>query len=147
MSIVYRIDHERGVAFVVWDGVVTADEWLAHVRRLLTDADWPPGGRMHLTDLRTATVDASIDEAVLKQAADLFGTNPEIENLRVAVVAGDAFVKAGMFERFVRRYRPFVFVFNTLNPACGWLGLDVADAQHALESLRTQARGTPESAG
>src|SRR6188474_3654637 len=122
MSIVYRINQERGVAFVVWDGLVTADEWLAHVRRLLADADWPPDRRLHLSDLRTATPDASIDEVVLKQAADLFG--PQVANLRAAIVAGDAFEKAGIFERLITRYRPFVFVFNTLNPACGWLGVD-----------------------
>ena len=144
MSIAYRINQERGVAFVVWDGLVTADEWLAHVRRLLADADWPPDGRLHLSDLRTATPDASIDEVVLKQAADLFG--PQVANLRAAIVAGDAFEKAGIFERLITRYRPFVFVFNTLNPACGWLGIDVADAQRTLESLRAQARGTNESA-
>jgi hypothetical protein len=144
MSIVYRINQERGVAFVVWDGLVTADEWLAHVRRLLADADWPPDRRLHLSDLRTATPDASIDEVVLKQAADLFG--PQVANLRAAIVAGDAFEKAGIFERLITRYRPFVFVFNTLNPACGWLGVDVADAQRILESLRAKARGTRESA-
>jgi hypothetical protein len=119
MSIVYRIDQERGIVFVVWDGVVIADEWLAHIRRLLADATWPPDGRMHLSDLRTATPDASIDEAVMKEAADLFGTHPKLPNLRVAIVAGDAFVKAGMFERLVTRHRPFVFVFNTLNPPAG----------------------------
>lgn len=145
MSIVYRINQERGVAFVVWDGLVTADEWLAHVRRLLADADWPPDRRLHLSDLRTATPDASIDEMVLKQAADLFGTHPQVGHLRAAIVAGDAFEKAGIFERLITRYRPFVFVFNTLHPACGWLGIDVADAQRTLESLRARARGTNES--
>jgi len=146
MSIVYRVDRERGTAFVVWDGVVTAAQWLAHIRLLLADADWPPDGRRHLSDLRTATPDASIDEAVLKQAADLFGTHPKIANLRAAIVAGDAFVKAGIFERLITRHRPFVFVFNTLNPACDWLGIDVADAQRALESLRIQSRRPDKSA-
>ena len=147
MSIVYRIDQEGGIAFVVWDGVVTADEWLAHARKLLADAAWPPDGRMHLSDLRTATPDVSIDEGVLKRVADLFGTHPKIANLRVAIVAGGAFVKAGIFERFITRHRPFVFVFNTLNPACGWLGIDVADAQHTLASLRARARGRRAPAG
>ena len=42
MSIVYRIDKEKGCTLVLWDGVVTADEFLAHVRRLSSNADWPP---------------------------------------------------------------------------------------------------------
>jgi hypothetical protein len=31
MSIVYRIDKEKGLTVVLWEGVVTADEFLAHV--------------------------------------------------------------------------------------------------------------------
>ena len=147
MSIVYRVDQERGITFVVWDGVVTGNDFLDHVRRMLADPAWPTTGRMHLSDLRTATVDDSIDESVLKQAADLFGAHPKIANLRAAIVAGDAFVKAGIFERLITRYQPFVFVFNTLHPACGWLGIEVADAQRTLESLRTEARGSRKSPG
>ena len=42
MSIVYRVDENLGVTFVVWDGTVTADQFLAHVRRLIADVNWPP---------------------------------------------------------------------------------------------------------
>ena len=42
MGIVYRIDQDCGVAVVLWDGRVTADEFLAHTRRLLADTEWPP---------------------------------------------------------------------------------------------------------
>ena len=42
MGIVYRIDQERGLVVVLWDGRVTADEFFAHARRLLADAEWLP---------------------------------------------------------------------------------------------------------
>ena len=147
MSIVYRIDQERGLAVVLWDGRVTADEFLAHARRLLADAEWPPPEGRHLTDLRSAIVDASIDDAVLKEAADLFGTHPKIAGLRVAIVAVDAFVQAavdafvetGVFERLIPRHRPLMFVFDSLNPACEWLGVDANDVGRSLQSLKTQS--------
>ena len=140
MSIVYRIEADPGITYVVWDGTVTADEWLAHVQRLLSDPNFPPAGHLHLTDLRTAIVDASIDEAVLKRAADLFGQHPNIANLRAAIVAGGEFLKAGVFERLSLRYPMYVFAFNTLRPACEWLGIDADQAERVLRPLRDQSR-------
>ena len=141
MSIVYQIEKEPGITYVVWDGVVTADQFLAHVQRLLADPDWPPAGRLHLTDLRTASIDASVDEAVLKKVADLYGQYPETANLRAAIVAGAAFLRAGEFEKMTWRYPMFVFVFNTLNPACDWLGIDPDQAEGILRPLRGRSRG------
>jgi hypothetical protein len=140
MSIAYHIDHERGLALVLWNGVVTAAEFLAHARWLVADPAWPPSGGRHLTDLRSATLHPSIDDGVLREAADIFGAHPRIAGLRHAIVAGDAFVKADAFERLIRRYGLFAFVFNSLNPACAWLGIDATDAGRILQSLRTQAR-------
>jgi hypothetical protein len=135
VSISYRIDLERGLTAAVWDGQVTADDFLNHARRIIADPAWP-AGEHHLTDLRTATLDSSIDDAVLKRVADLYGKHPKIPNLRVAVVAGDEFEKAGLFERYIARYRPFLFVFNSLNPACAWLGLDAREITKILDEIR-----------
>jgi hypothetical protein len=135
VSISYRLDKQRGVTCAVWDGLVTADIFLAHARRLLADPDWPPGGR-HLSDLRTAQLDESLDDVALKTVADLYGTHPKIGTMRVAVVAGEFFEKAGVFERYIARHRPFLFVFNSLNPACSWLGLDANEIDPILDELR-----------
>ena len=100
MSIVYRIDKEKGYTLVVWEGVVTADEFLAHIRRLSSDTDWPPPRRLHLSDLHTASLDASMDEAILQAAAHLYGQHPDkIASMKVAIVATSAFWKAVEFER------------------------------------------------
>ena len=140
MSIVYLIDPDPGVTYVVWDGTITADQWMTHVRRLLSDPDWPPAARLHLSDLRTATIDASIDDGVLKKAVELFGQHPNIANLRVAIVAGGELHRAGIFERLSMRYPMFVFSFNTLRPACEWLGIDADQAERILRPLRNQSR-------
>jgi len=135
---VYRVEEERGVAFVLWDGVVTADEWLTHVRRLVVDPQWPPA--LHLSDLRSAQIAPSIDEAVMREAVDLFGRHDKFAGLRAAIVAGDAFQKARIFEDMVAHHWGLVFTFNSLGPACGWLGIDHEYAEQALESLRAQLR-------
>jgi hypothetical protein len=141
MSIVYRIEEERGVALVLWGGVVTADEWLTHVRRLVADPKWPPA--LHISDLRSAHLDPSIDEAAIQEGADLFGRHEKFAGLRAAIVAGDAFQKARVFEDMVAHHWGLVFTFNSLDPACRWLGIDPENAEQALESLRAQLRGTP----
>ena len=124
MSIVYRIDKEKGYTLVVWEGVVTADEFLAHIRRLSSDTDWPPPRRLHLSDLHTASLDASMDEAILQAAAHLYGQHlDKIASMKVAIVANSAFWKAVEFERIISQYGAFAIVFNALPTACTWLNL------------------------
>ena len=141
MSIIYRIDKEQGITFALWHGLVTADEFLAHARKLLSDADWPPHKALHLSDIQTASIDASIDEATLETVANLYGQHPKIAKLTAAVVAGESFEKAVVFQNFIMRYRPSVIVFNTLNTACLWLGIYVDETERTLQSMRAEFRG------
>jgi hypothetical protein len=91
---VYHIDKEKGLTLVLWEGVVTADEFLAHVRRLCADADWPPPQRLHLSHLRFTSLDASMDDATIEQAAHLYGNHlPTSGTMKVAIVASEAFTK------------------------------------------------------
>jgi hypothetical protein len=144
MSIVYRIDKEKGYTLVLWEGVVTADEFLTHVRRLSSDADWPPSGRLHFSDLRTASLDASMDEAILQAAADLYSQHPDkIASMKVAIVANNAFWKAVEFERIISQYGAFAIVFNALQTACTWLRLDASEVESLLQQMLAQARGRP----
>jgi hypothetical protein len=140
MSIVYRNDQELGVTFALWDGTVTADEFLAHAHRLSSDAGWPTHKGLHLSDLRTAVVDASIDEDILGKAAALYGSHPRIAIVRLAIVAGEAFEKAALFDRLFLRYQPSAIVFNSLDIACAWLGIEVDRAERTLQQLLEQSR-------
>ncbi len=142
MSIVYSIEKEKGITLVLWDGMVTAVEFLAHVHRLTSDANWPSLTRLHLSDLRNTSTDPSIDRATLEEAADLFGKDKKnIANMKVAIVTQDEFNKAVAFERYVFRYIPSVIVFNDLHTACLWLGINAEEAEGTLLQLRNQARG------
>lgn len=142
MGMAYRIDKEIGATLVVWSGVVTADEFLAHVRRLSADPDWPPPGRLHLADLRMASLDASLDESTIEKAANLYAQHRQkIENMKVAVVAGEAFKQAVVFERVLERHGATVIVFNFLDTARKWLNIGEEDVERTLEQLRAQSRG------
>jgi hypothetical protein len=142
MSIMYSIDKEKGITFVLWGGMVTAVEFLAHVRRLTSDANWPPLKRLHLTDMRNISADSSIDRATLEEAAELFGKQTKkIANMKAAIMAQNEFDKAATFERYVFRYIPSVIVFNDLHTACLWLGINPEEAEGTLLQLRNQALG------
>lgn len=143
MSIVYRIEEERGIAFVLWDGMVTGDEWLRHVRRLIVDPKWPPAQALHLSDLRSARIDGSINTTALQEAAALFGSNERIAGLKAAIVAGDAYVQARIFEDLIAQHRGSVIAFNSLGPACAWLGVETGHAEQALEELRRSTHHSP----
>jgi hypothetical protein len=51
----------------------------------------------------------------------------------LSIVAGDVYERAGRFERMIKRYRTFTFVFNSLNPACEWLGGNAKYVERILE--------------
>ncbi len=145
MGIAYRIDKEKGITYVLWNNLVSAEEYLAHVRRLTSDPDWPPGRRLQLIDLRYASTDLSIDQKILELAADLYGSQREkIARLKAAIVADREFDKAKAFERSIQRYPASVIVFfDDMHTACTWLGINAKDAEGALQQMRSNQHPKP----
>jgi hypothetical protein len=140
MSIVYEIDKRKGITYVVWDGRIGADEYLAHVERLLSDPDWPPSRRLHLSDLRSVLLDPALDESVLQKAANLFSRHPYISTVKTAIVAHQAFEKAVTYEHLSSKFEPSMIVFHDLRTACTWLGIDADGARQVLDALRISTR-------
>ena len=140
MTIIYQIDKQVGVTYVVWDGVVVAEQYIAHVKRLLADPDWPPDRGLHLSDLRSTSLDPTIDKAVLEKTVSMFAEHPKISTVKTAIVAHAAFQRALMYERLISPIEPSVIVFHNLDAACMWLGTDSESAARTLKSLRARAR-------
>ena len=141
MSIIYRIDREKGITLSIWDGAVTEDEVLDHLRRLVADPDWPTIKRLHLTDLRTTTAYLNIDETIIKKMVALLGKSPgKLAKLKMAMVANEAFAISTTFQRLMSIYPLSMIAFNSLDTACTWLGMNTADTERALEQLRARAR-------
>jgi hypothetical protein len=145
MTILYHIDKQAGVTYVVWDGVVAAESYIAHVKKLLADPDWPPARGLHLSDLRSTSLDSSIEKAVLAKAVGMFSEHPKIATVKTAIVAHEAFHQALLYERLISPIEPSVIVFHNLDTACMWLGTDSEAAARELNSLRSRAReeGSP----
>ena len=141
MGILYRIDKEQGIAFTVWDGAITPDEQMAHLQRMAADPDWPAKNRMLLVDLRTTTAYKNFDDTTLKRVvAYLSERRANIANMKIAIVAHEAYEMSNLFQRLVKIYPLTMIVFNDLHTACTWLGVDAGKAEHTLQQLRSQLR-------
>ena len=137
MGIAY--DFHDDLALEVWEGTVTLDEWLDLVCKQATDPEWPARRGMGLTDLRYGVPDLAIGEAEIRRVAALYGIHREkIVRTRVALVAGEAFRKSRLFGHFMANYGLTVIVFDDLDMACKWLGVDAGKVQHAIEGLRAR---------
>lgn len=134
MPIKYFINKDLGLTLVRWYGLVTAEEFLAHTHKLTSDSDWPPFKSLHLADLRTVTLHESVDDNILLQIAEIYRVHPKVRNFKVAVVAGEAFDRATVFQRLVQTYMS-VIVFYNFSTACLWLGIDEERTDHTLASL------------
>ena len=141
MGIAYRIDQERGIIYVVYDRLVTDDDFVAHTNRLMVDPAWPPRLRLHLTDISTQTDPHRMTKSVIRRMAEMWGTQAEqMRGMRIAVVANEAFDNALAFEQSISRYGPNLIVFNLLPTACAWLGIDVDVAEQTLQAIRAEMR-------
>ena len=140
MSIVYRIDREKGILFIVWDGVIKAGEPQKNALGVISDAGFPPARNLILADLRTAIIDPSIDAEVLEEIAAIYGSHKQAAKLRAALIASEAYNKSILFQQFISQYGTSLIVFNNPDTACTWLGIDEEICERTLKELHAQAR-------
>lgn len=145
MSIVYRIDHEIGITYVVWDGMVTDEEFLAHTQRMLTDPEWPPAGKRHFIDATTVHSFDVVSALALKQAAAKWNILSKTAGIRIVLVAKDGFEESRVFQTMVPLFTPTIMVFHTIPTACVWIGIDPGATERVLEVLRAEERGLNEA--
>ena len=141
MSIVYRIDKKIGITYVVWDGMVTDEEYHAHTQRMLADPEWPPAGKRQFIDLTTVHSSNVISVRALQEGIRQWNTLPEkIAGMRMVLVARDDFVDSPIFETMVPAFDPNILVFHTVPTACVWIGIDPATTERVLDDLRAELR-------
>ena len=129
MAIEYQLDMSRGLTLVVWDGDVTFDESTNYLIRLAADSDYPPGP-LHLTDLTTAADVAPPETDLLTEL--VAGSDP----FRMAIVAPDTSAAARHFEEAAEAVGTTVAVFDDLQAAGAWLGIDHEAAGATLDAIR-----------
>jgi hypothetical protein len=137
MGIAYRCDETMGLCVSVWAGRVTTDDRKQHIAELAADPEWGARGLL-LTDLRgiSATYRPSAKE-VLDAAAEFAAKlAAKVRNAKWAMVAGETFVLAQRFGTYLEEEVPRLIVFNDLDTACTWLGVDPAAARVVIDELR-----------
>lgn len=140
MGILHLADRKQGVTFIVWDGVVTWDHWLKHMHALKADPNWYHTTRF-IADLQTVSDTSSISEQQVDQAMEIFGGNPPIvAGKRGALVAQEEFHRANKVGDLIARFGALSVTFNSLDTACIFLGLNLAETRRTLEQLRAEIR-------
>ena len=139
MGLRYVIRPNMSLVQILWQGKITLPEWIVHLQSFLKD----PGQvsvRKQISDLRFATLEGSFGEpgfssvlALLEQHRDLFAGR------MVAVVTSNEFDRARMFEQVSKSLGANIIVFNDLEPACLWLGVDRKLVDTAFRLLKTGA--------
>ena len=134
----YAVLNEGSVVVEFWTGQVTHDELLAHERRHLSDPSIKVGASV-LIDAERAQFGTTVEE--VKEVADLYGQ--VIGRLKVGrmalLVNKETYERALVFLKEVEGYGVKVIVFNSLDIACTWLGLDVNVARNQLQILKAQS--------
>jgi hypothetical protein len=140
--------HEaRGISYEVWEGVVTGDEWVQHVRRQVADRNWPAGDKS-LTDLQLVSENTSIGKAEIKQVSAIYRTKSDkLAVGKSAIVAGKSFQKTPLYGLFASRHGLKVIIFSDIGTACKWLGIDPKEAEQMVKLLRARMRGETSGRG
>jgi hypothetical protein len=139
MPIAYRIDKSLALMTIVWDGPITAADWREHLRETFADPNWA-GVLRNLTDLRSADLSAITDDDRVEVVAMYEPYAEHVRGKKSAVIAGDNFDRSREFESHDEPAGLRVIVFNDLFNACTWLGIDISEANEALDELRREAR-------
>jgi hypothetical protein len=139
MGILHSCDTQAGVIYAVWNGTVTWHDWQEHASALMSEPYWKQSSRF-LVDLRSVTNTSSIDAGDIQTARQLFSQNTTAGK-RGAVIAANEFRNAQEFRTLIEASGISMVVFNGLDTACIFLGLDFTITSRELERLRNQLRG------
>jgi hypothetical protein len=135
MPVEYVVLNQGALVLELWTGTISHDELLAHERRHLSDSSIARGASV-LVDATSASFETT-PEAV-HEVTDLYRRSGE--KLRVGksaiLVNESAYDRARLYERQAADLGVRVILFNSLDVACTWLGIDVTMAWTELKKLR-----------
>jgi hypothetical protein len=135
MPVEYVVLNQGALVVELWMGTISHEEVLAHERRHLSDSSIAHGASV-LVDANNASFETT-PEAV-HEVIDLYRRSGE--KLRVGksalLVNRQAYDRARLYERQATDLGVRVILFNSLNVACTWLGVDVTTVHKELKKLR-----------
>lgn len=143
MGIDYICKPNLKLTIAVWDGIVTWDYWRGHLHRMFSDPAYAPM-QLQITDLRFSSISPTIADAEIQAMRELLADQRERVSLKkVAIVAGDEWRKLKLAEFALQTISVNSIVFNDLNTACLWLGVNVVEVGQDIKQLRIGLRQNP----
>ena len=139
MGIAHRHLDDVDLLVTVWDGQVSAAEWLELARRHVSEPGFAAGTR-RLTDATTADISALTPADVEAVSAIYHEHEFEMQDVRLAIVARAGFEIAQRAEHDYAELGARTIVFVDLHAACDWLGVDAGVVAPAIAALREQLR-------
>ena len=144
MSIISRVDKEKGITLAMWDGAVTEEKMLANLRKLVADPDWPAKRRLYLSDLRTISVYITIDVTSIKKVLAFLRKFPnKMANVKMAIVTNEVCQISNFFQRLMSKYPLTGTAFNSLDPPCTWLNINAEESERACSNCEPRPVGAP----
>lgn len=134
----YTVLNDGSVVVEFWTGQVRQEELLAHERLHLSDPLIKAGATV-LVDAERAHFGTTVEE--IKEVSDLYGrVTGNLKVSRMALLVNEeTYERALVFLKQAEGYGVRGIVFNSLDIACIWLGLDVNVARTHLQALRAQS--------
>jgi len=134
----YAVLNNGSVVVEFWTGQVSQEELLAHERLHLSDPLIKAGATV-LVDAERAHFGTTVEE--IKEVSDLYGrVTGNLKVSRMALLVNkETYERALVFLKQVEGYGVRVIVFNSLDIACIWLGLDVNVVRTQLQVLRAES--------
>ena len=140
MPVKYVVLNQGSLVLELWTGVISHDEVLTHERQHLSDASIARGASV-LVDATGASFETTTE--AVHEVTDLYRRS--IEKLRVGkaalLVNESTCDRARVYEKQSTDLGMRVILFNSLDVACAWLGVDVMRAGEAFEQLRSCLAG------
>jgi hypothetical protein len=141
----YAVINDGSMVVEFWTGQVTHDELLAHERRHLSDPSIKAGAAV-LVDAQRARF-GTTEEEIADIAVLYSRVVGKLKVTRMALlVNNETYERALVFMKEVEGYGVKVIIFNSLDIACTWLGLDVNVARKQLQALQAESAQVDASA-
>lgn len=145
MPSTYAVIDDGRIVVEFWTGEVTHDELLAHERRHLSDPLIKAGASV-LVDAQRARF-GTTEEEIADIAVLYSRVVGKLKVTRMALlVNNETYERALVFMKEVEGYGVKVIIFNSLDIACTWLGLDVNVARKQLQALQAESAQVDASA-
>jgi hypothetical protein len=124
MSVKYTVNDKGTLVYAVASGILRPDELNKYLVDMANDERLKPGYR-ELFDM-TQLIESLVTPASFPEILKLIAANPKQRGSKLAIVAGPegSFETARQFERLANPDMVKVIVFNDIETAKVWLGIE-----------------------